>query len=76
MYEERHLLAFANKRFMLRTFFYSPFKVSDANDNIRINILTIKHPELQSKWSKAFLARGYYFATVGNITEDAIKKYI
>jgi putative transposase len=35
-----------------------------------------KHPELQSKWSKAFLARGYYVATVGNITEDAIKKYI
>ncbi len=35
-----------------------------------------KHPELQSKWSKAFWARGYYMATVGNITEDAIKKYI
>ncbi len=35
-----------------------------------------KHPELQSKWSKAFWARGYYVATVGNITEDAIKKYI
>ena len=29
-----------------------------------------------SKWSKAFWARGYYVATVGNITEDAIKKYI
>ena len=35
-----------------------------------------RHPELQSKWSKAFWARGYYVATVGNITEDAIKKYI
>ncbi len=35
-----------------------------------------KHPELQSKWSKAFWARGYYVATVGNITEDTIKKYI
>ena len=35
-----------------------------------------KHPELQSKWSKAFWARGYYVATVGNITEEAIKKYI
>ena len=34
-----------------------------------------KHPELQSKWSKAFWARGYYVATVVNITEDAIKKY-
>ena len=35
-----------------------------------------KHPELQSKWSKAFWAIGYYVATVGRITEDAIKKYI
>jgi putative transposase len=35
-----------------------------------------RHPELHSKWSKAFWARGYYVATVGNITEDAIKKYI
>ena len=35
-----------------------------------------KHPELQSKWSKAFWARGYYVATVGNLTEEAIKKYI
>ena len=31
-----------------------------------------RHPELQSKWSKAFWARGYYVATVGNITETAI----
>ena len=35
-----------------------------------------RHPELESKWSKAFWARGYYVATVGNLTEDAIKKYI
>ena len=35
-----------------------------------------RHPELQSKWNKAFWARGYYVATVGNVTEDAIKKYI
>ena len=35
-----------------------------------------RHPELQSKWSKAFWARGYYVATVGNITETAIKNYI
>ena len=33
-------------------------------------------PELQSKWDKAFWARGYYVSTIGNITEDAIKKYI
>jgi len=35
-----------------------------------------RHPELQNKWNKAFWARGYYVATIGNITEDAIKKYI
>ncbi|MCM1500642.1 MAG: IS200/IS605 family transposase [Clostridium sp.] len=35
-----------------------------------------RYPELQSKWNKAFWARGYYVATVGNITEEAIKKYI
>ena len=35
-----------------------------------------RHPEQQGKWSKAFWARGYYVATVGNLTEDAIKKYI
>ncbi len=35
-----------------------------------------RHPELQNKWNKAFWARGYYVATVGNVTEEAIKKYI
>ena len=35
-----------------------------------------RHPEQQSKWNKAFWARGYYVAMVGNVTEDAIKKYI
>ena len=35
-----------------------------------------RHPEQQSKWNKAFWARGYYVATVGNVTEDAIKKYM
>jgi len=42
------------------------------------NALTIfdRHPELESKWNKAFWARGYFVATVGNVTEDAIKKYI
>ena len=34
------------------------------------------HPNLQSKWDKAFWARGYYVATIGNVTEEAIKKYI
>ena len=35
-----------------------------------------RHPEQQNKWNKAFRARGYYAATVGNVTEDVIKKYI
>ena len=35
-----------------------------------------KHPGMQSKWDKAFWARGYYVATIGNVTEAAIKKYI
>ena len=35
-----------------------------------------RHPELQSKWNKAFWARGYNVATIGNLTEEAIKKYI
>ena len=35
-----------------------------------------KHPELGSKYNKTFWARGYYVATVGNITEEAIKRYI
>jgi putative transposase len=35
-----------------------------------------RHLDRMSKWNKGFWARGYYVATVGNITEDAIKKYI
>ena len=35
-----------------------------------------RHPHLQNKWDKAFWARGYYVATIGNVTEEAIKKYI
>ena len=35
-----------------------------------------KYPDQATKWSKSFWARGYYVSTVGNITEDAIKKYI
>lgn len=34
------------------------------------------HPDQGSKWSRTFWARGYYVATVGNITEEAIKRYI
>lgn len=35
-----------------------------------------RHPELQSKWDKAFEARGYYVETIGNIKEEAVQKYI
>lgn len=39
-------------------------------------IIYDRHSELQSKWDKSFWARGYYVSTIGNVTEDAIKKYI
>ena len=35
-----------------------------------------KHPEQRSKWDKGFWARGYYVATIGNITDEIIKEYI
>lgn len=35
-----------------------------------------RHPELQSKWNKAFGARGYCVETIGNITDEAVQKYI
>ena len=35
-----------------------------------------RHPKLQSKWDKAFWARGYYVETIGNITDEAVQKYI
>jgi putative transposase len=34
------------------------------------------YPDQGSKWSRAFWARGYYVATVENITEEAMKRYI
>lgn len=34
------------------------------------------HSDQGSKWNGAFWAKGYYVATVGNITEEAIKRYI
>lgn len=30
---------------------------------------------MQKKWDKTFWARGYCVSTIGNITEDDIKKY-
>ena len=35
-----------------------------------------RYPEMQSKWDKALWARGYYVETIGNITEEAVQKYI
>ena len=35
-----------------------------------------RHPELQSKWDKAFWTRGYYVETICNITDEAVQKYI
>lgn len=35
-----------------------------------------KHPEYRNKWHQDFWARGYYVTTVGDITEEAVKKYI
>lgn len=35
-----------------------------------------KHPELQSKWDKAFWAREYYVETIGNVTDEAVQRYI
>ena len=35
-----------------------------------------RHLELQSKWDKVFWARRYYVEIVGNITDEAVQKYI
>ncbi len=35
-----------------------------------------KYPELKKKWHNEFWATGYYVTTVGDITEEAVKKYI
>ena len=35
-----------------------------------------RYPEYRERNNRHFWARGYYVATVGNVTEDAIKKYI
>jgi len=35
-----------------------------------------RHSNLQSKWSKVFWDRGCYVAAIGNVTEEAVRKYI
>ena len=39
-------------------------------------ILFDRHPEYRERYNRHFWARGYYVTTIGNITEDAIKRYI
>ena len=34
------------------------------------------HPEFRTRGDKHFWARGYYVATVGNVNEETIMKYI
>lgn len=33
-----------------------------------------RHPDIQNKWDKAFLARGYCVATIGNVTIEKYKQ--
>jgi len=35
-----------------------------------------RYPNKGSKYSRAFWARGYFVSTVGELTEEAVKKYI
>lgn len=36
-----------------------------------------RHPEYRAKWGdRHFWARGYYVATVGNVNEETVRKYI
>ncbi len=35
-----------------------------------------RHPDMGSKFNRHFWARGYYVATVGDICEETIKRYI
>ena len=44
--------------------------------NMKNDVRKIISPELQNKWDKAFRARGYYVETMGNITDEAVQKYI
>ncbi len=35
-----------------------------------------KHPDMGTKWDRSFWARGYYVASVGDLNEEAVQKYI
>lgn len=53
---------------------------TNSLDIVRLSCLLSRgkviHPGQGTKWNRAFWARGYYVVTVGNITEEAIKRYI
>ena len=46
------------------------------NDVREILSTLCKYKDVQSKWDKAFWARGYYVETIGNITDEDVQKYI
>lgn len=53
--------------------------MSDVVGNIKgksVLMIYDKYLESVNGWPKAFWSREYYVATVGNITEDAVKEYI
>jgi len=35
-----------------------------------------RHPQMGTKWDRSFWARGYYVATVGDVNNEAVSKYI
>ena len=35
-----------------------------------------RHPDMGGKFNRHFWARGYYVSTVGNLSEEAVRKYI
>jgi len=35
-----------------------------------------KHPDMGTKWDRSFWARGYYVSSIGDLNEEAVRKYI
>jgi putative transposase len=35
-----------------------------------------RHPDMGSKYNRHFWARGYYVSTVGEVSEEVVRKYI
>jgi len=35
-----------------------------------------RHPQMGKKWDRSFWARGYYVATVGDVNNETVRKYI